>query len=76
MSGLSLSDLQSLRDSLLKARLGGVREIQDQNGERLTWKSDAEMARALADVEARIAAMQSTATTVIRFKTSKFGERK
>ena len=68
---LTLSDLQSLRDALIRARLGGVREIQDQNGERMAWKSDGEMARALADVEARIAAMQSTPTTAIRFKVSK-----
>lgn len=68
---LTLSDLQTLRDALIRARLGGVREIQDANGERMSWKSDAEMARALADVEARIAAMQSTPTTTIRFKTTK-----
>lgn len=73
MAALTLSDLQSLRDALIRARLGGVREVTDQNGESITYKSDSEMARALADVEARIAAMQSggTAPNTIRFKTSK-----
>lgn len=71
MAALTLSELTSLRDALIRARAGGVREVRDQNGEVLTWKSDREMAAALADVEARIAAMQSAAPNVIRFQTSK-----
>ncbi len=72
MAGLTLSDLQSLRDGLIRARLGGVREVKDQNGETLTWKSDREMQAALADVESRIAALQSGASVkTVRFQTSK-----
>lgn len=72
MAALSLSDLLTLRDALIRARLNGVREVRDQSGETVTYKSDREMAAALADVEARIAAMQSgAAPNVIRFQTSK-----
>lgn len=72
MATLTLTDLQSLRDALLKARLGGVREVRDQNGESISYKSDAEMRAALADVESRIAALQSGASVkTIRFNTSK-----
>lgn len=72
MAALSITELQSLRDALLAARLSGVREIQDQNGERIAYKSDGEMARALADVETRLAAMQSGATVnTIKFCVSK-----
>ncbi|QGZ94876.1 phage head-tail joining protein [Terricaulis silvestris] len=71
---LDLTSLQTLRDALIRARLGGVREIEDQNGERIAYKSDAEMARAIADVETRIAQLQGGTVNVIRFNNSKFGE--
>jgi hypothetical protein len=72
MAALDLTELQSLRDALIRARLGGVREIRDQNGESVTYKSDREMASALASVEAQIAALQSSKTTnVYRFNTTK-----
>lgn len=75
MAALTLSELQSLRDALIRARASGTREIQDQNGERISYKSDSEMSRAIADLESRIAAMQSgQQVNVIKFKPSKFGD--
>jgi hypothetical protein len=72
---LDSTALALLRDALIRARANGLREVEDQNGERIAYKSDREMAAALADVEARIAATQSgTVTNVIRFYNSKFGE--
>jgi hypothetical protein len=68
---LDLSTLQALKDSLVRARLSGVREIRDQNGESIQYRSDREMQAALASVDAQIAALQSAAPNVIRFKTSK-----
>jgi hypothetical protein len=68
---LSLPDLTTLRDSLIQARLGGVREVRDQNGETLTYKSDSEMAAALRDVERRIAEFGRAAPHTIIFATSK-----
>ena len=68
---LDISTLQTLRDALVRARLAGVREVRDQNGETVTYKSDREMASALASVEAQIAQQQSAAPNVIQFRTSK-----
>lgn len=72
MAALSLSELQSLRDALIRARLGGVRRVRDQNGEEIEYKSDAEMERALRNCEALIAQMQSGQTpNVIKFNARK-----
>lgn len=69
---LSLTDLQRWRDGLVAARLKGVREFQDQNGERVAWKSDSEMAQAIAAADRMIADLQaSKPPTTILFRTSK-----
>lgn len=67
----SISDLQRWRDDLLKARLSGLREVRDQNGETVTYKSDKEMSAALAAVESEIQKQISASPNVIRFNTSK-----
>lgn len=67
----SLAQLQAWRDSLLEARLNGAREFRDQNGETVVYKSDAQMAAALAAADAAIAAAQRTPPNTILFKTSK-----
>ncbi|WP_395648024.1 phage head-tail joining protein [Terricaulis sp.] len=72
MAALQITELQSLRDALIRARLAGVREVRDQNGETVSYKSDAEMARALANCEALIAQMQSgQPINVIKFNARK-----
>jgi len=68
---IGLSELQSMRDALIRARMGGVREVRDQNGEAVTYRSDAEMAAALANVERRIAEFNRSAPSTIRFHVSK-----
>jgi len=69
---LTLTDLQRWRDGLVAARLKGVREFQDQNGERVAFKSDSEMAKAIASADRMIAELQgSTTPTTILFRTSK-----
>ena len=62
------SELISLRDALIRARLSGVREIRDQNGETVRYATDSELAQAIADADRRLGA---TASTSIRFTTSK-----
>ena len=47
--------LQRWRNELIQARLNGVRSVTDQNGERVEYKSDSEMAAALAYAEKLIA---------------------
>lgn len=67
----TLVEMTALRDRLFDARMSGVREVQDQNGERIVYRSDTEMARALAALDAAIAAAQAKPASTILFKTSK-----
>lgn len=68
---LTLEELTAARDSLFKARAGGVLTYRDQNGELVTHKSDSEMARALAAIDAEIAAASRRPVSTILFRTSK-----
>jgi len=52
---MTLAEMQAQLDALLAARFRGVRSTS-YDGKTVTWGSDAEMARAIADLEARIAA--------------------
>ena len=69
---LALADLIALRDSLIASRLAGVLSIRDQNGEAITYRTDAEMARAISAANDLIAAAQGgQPVNTIRFQTSK-----
>lgn len=68
---LTLGELTTARDTLFKARAGGVLTYRDQNGELVTYKSDSEMARALAALDAEIAAASRRPASTILFRTSK-----
>ncbi len=56
---MTLSEMQVQLDALLAARFRGVRSTT-YDGKTITYGSDAEMARAIADLEARIAAQTGT----------------
>jgi hypothetical protein len=72
LGDLALGELLNMRSALLRARLQGIRTVRDQNGEEITYRSDRELAGALAHVESLIADRRAGRTTnVIRFKTSK-----
>lgn len=72
---MTLEELIADRDELLKARASGVQmvEYRSANSSRRTeYRSDADMVRALADLERRIAEFGSgVRPTTIRFATSK-----
>lgn len=68
---LTLAELQSARDALLRARAGGMRRVRDQNGEEIEYRSDAEMARALAALDSEIAALANRPPSTFHFATSK-----
>jgi hypothetical protein len=68
---MNLVQLQQQRDALIQARLQGVRSYRDQSGEEVTYKSDTEMANALAYAERMIAQINSTNPKTIVFATSK-----
>ncbi|GLK67045.1 phage head-tail joining protein [Hansschlegelia plantiphila] len=63
--------LRQWRDGLMQARLQGVREYRDSNGEAVTYKSDSEMARAIAAADAEIAALAGPRPNAFTFQTSK-----
>lgn len=73
---MTLEELISDRDALIRHRASGVRSVEFSGGSvsrRVEFRTDREMLAALADLERRIAAMQSprSAPTTIRFATSK-----
>ena len=68
----TLPELVAARETLQSARLRGVREVRDSNGETIVFKSDSEMATALASVDREIAAMATgRPSRQIIFTTSK-----
>ncbi|ODA67104.1 hypothetical protein A7A08_01850 [Methyloligella halotolerans] len=67
---LDLATLRKYRDALLDARYSGEREIRFGN-EHTVFKSDSELAAAIADCEARIAALEGRRVKGVRFHTSK-----
>ena len=67
----TLAELTKMRADLFAARAQGVRRFRDQNGEEVEYRSDSEMARALAALDAEIAAAQSRPASTILFRTSK-----
>lgn len=67
----SLSDLIKWRDLLQEASFSGVQTVVDQNGERVTYRTQNELMRALAAAESMIAGLQRPASSTFRFNTSK-----
>lgn len=65
------AQLRDWRERLQDARYSGTRAVQDSNGERIEYKSDAEMARALAAIDSEIANLQQRRLSIVRFQTSK-----
>ena len=68
---VSSDDLNTLRDALIRARSSGVLTVRDSDGSEITYKTDAQMQRAQADLERRIAADSSPPISTIRFTTTK-----
>ena len=67
-----LADLIKSRDALKLARLNGARRVRDASGEEIEYRSEAEIARAIAAAERDIAALQGEPMPkTILFRTSK-----
>ena len=64
------TELETLRDALIRARASGVRVTQFE-GKRIDYSTDAEMAKAIADLEGRIARAASPRPGSVAFATSK-----
>ncbi|MFZ5964729.1 phage head-tail joining protein [Thalassococcus sp. BH17M4-6] len=67
---ISATELETMRDALIRARAKGARELQ-MNGERVRYGSDAEMAAAIADLDTRLRAASGGRPSTIRFGASK-----
>jgi hypothetical protein len=66
---VTIGDLTTWRDALVKARTSGTRRVRDADGSEIEYKSDTEMRAAIAAADAMIAAGEPVKT--IRFNTSK-----
>lgn len=66
----TLAELQSFRAALASARYSGVLTVE-RNGKKLTYKSDADLAAAIAAVDRDIAAAIATPIRTVRVATSK-----
>ena len=62
---MTLDELRSRHGALLAARYSGTRSVS-YDGKSVTYASDAELAAAIADIERRIAALESTSRRVLR----------
>ena len=67
----TISELTKMRGSLFVARMNGTRAFRDQNGERVEFKSDNKMAKAMAALDAEIVRLSGAAPRVLHFQTSK-----
>ena len=67
---LTSQDLEKMRDALIGARARGVKTLQ-MNGERVEYKTDAEMASAIRDLDARIARPNGATKRTANFSSSK-----
>jgi hypothetical protein len=66
----TVPELEAMRDRLIAMRASGVRMVMVE-GKRVEYQTDAELARALADIEARIARHHPARPRTIAFTTGK-----
>jgi hypothetical protein len=66
----SVAELEAMRDALIAMRARGVR-VTMMEGQRVEYQTDADLARALADIEARIARASPIRPRSIAFTASK-----
>lgn len=68
----TLDELRAQRDALVQTRRQGVRAVQYDDGKRVEYRSDAELAAAIAEIDREIAAALGTRRrTRFVFQTSK-----
>ena len=67
---LGADELETMRDALVRARAAGTR-LLEYDGRRVEYKTDAEMAAAIHDIEARIRRASAAPPKAVRFSASK-----
>ena len=63
-------EMQAQLEALRKARSSGLRQVET-DGKSVEYKSDMEMAAAIADLERRISAASATPVRHVHFNSSK-----
>lgn len=66
-----ITALRRFRDDLQGARFSGVQSLTDQNGERIVYRSQAEIERAIAAIDSEIAALTRRRSSLIHLHPSK-----
>lgn len=66
----TVAELEAWRDALIEQRAQGIRTVE-HDGKRVEYRSDAEMAAAIAAIEERIARSSATRPRTVRFSTGK-----
>lgn len=59
--------LEQYREQLQDARFSGVQSLTDQNGERVVFRSQAEIERAVAAIDAELRALQQPRQPSVRY---------
>lgn len=67
----TLAQLHEWRERLMDARFSGIRSVRDSNGEEVTYRSNAELASALAALDAEIQRLAHLRPSTFMFNTSK-----
>lgn len=67
---IEATELEALRDALIRARAKGARSLQ-MGDERIEYRSDNEMAQAIADLDARIRRATAARPSTVKFSSSK-----
>ncbi|RQP06436.1 MAG: hypothetical protein D1H97_07105 [Paracoccus sp. BP8] len=66
-----LTQLRRYREDLQGARFSGVQSLTDQNRERVVYRSQAEIERAIAAIDSEIAALTRRRSSLLYPQTSK-----
>lgn len=67
----SVAELKEWRERLQRARFSGTRAVQDASGRRIEYRSDVEMAAALAALDNQIAELSGDPLRILRVHSSK-----
>jgi hypothetical protein len=67
----SVAELEAMRDALIAMRAAGVRVVYHEGVGRVEYQTDTDLARALADIEARIARASSNRPHTVAFSARK-----
>ena len=68
---LTIAQLTTARDELTALRADGIRKVVHQNGSAMEYKTDSEMAAAIAALDSQIATASTPQAGRFTFNTSK-----